>query len=512
MKETRILIVHPDSSACMLMTSMLQTLCVQLEEANNDRAAVRRLERGEVDLIIAGVDPDDPDALELLHYVKRKFPALPVVLLFSVGDAERTREARQRGADAVLRFPLPATQLRAAVAQVLGRSDLAPRPSPASSTAVPLGHGSVNGSGPSQSYPRSRAEDPSVGHGWTVVDGGGPPARSGWPVPQRSGEGAVLIGEDESLRQAIELAESIAQTRAPVLIQGEPGTGKSLVARTLHRQSPRGLGPFVEVRCLGESAAEIERTIFGERLMVGPAVPGEVERARGGTIYIDDVAALAPELQSKLLRLLRDGEYEPIGSVRPERADVRLVLGTREELLELVDRGGFRQDLYFRISVVTLKIPPLRHRGADIDRLAEHFRFRAAQRFDRPVSGFSPEALLLLRRYHWPGNVQELEAAVERAVLVCRGRQVEPADLGLAATGPGAMSPRPAVDRSRAAGQIRPLKEALEEPEKRIILEALEALGWNRQETARVLDINRTTLYKKMKKYGLLLEEPAWAN
>ena len=504
MKETHILIVHPDSSACTLMTSMLQTLSVHLEEANSDRAAVRRLERGDVDLIIAGVDPDDPDALELLHYVKRKFPGLPVVLLFSVGDAERTREARQRGADAVLRFPLPATQLRAAVAQVLGRNDLSPRPAMAAQ-ATSFANGSGNG------VP-ARAEEPAGNHGWTVVDGTGPPARAGWVVPQRGSEAAVLVGEDESLRQAIELAESIAQTRAPVLVQGEPGTGKSLVARTLHRQSTRGQGPFIEVRCVGESAAEVERLLFGERSMVGPPVPGEVDRARGGTLYIDDVAALAPEIQSKLLRLLRDGEYEPIGAARPERADVRLVLGTREELMELVDRGTFRQDLFFRVSVVTLKLPPLRHRGADIDRLAEHFRFRAAQRFDRPVSGFSPEALLLLRRYHWPGNVQELEAAVERAVLVTRGRQIEPADLGLAATGPGAMSHRPALDRSRAAGQIRPLKEALEEPEKRIILEALEALGWNRQETARMLDINRTTLYKKMKKYGLLLEEPAWAN
>jgi DNA-binding NtrC family response regulator len=241
MNETRILIIHPDSSACTLMTSMLQTLCVELEEANSDRAAVRRLERGDISLIIAGVDPDDPDALELLHYVKRKFPALPVVLLFSVGDAERTREARQRGADAVLRFPLPATQLRAAVSQVLGRNDLAPRPSSSPVSAHSHGNGPISGpaSIPPSSNGRSEV-DPGDGHGWTVVDGAGPKARAGWPVPARIGEGAVLIGEDESLRQAIELAESIAQTRAPVLIQGEPGTGKSLVARGGRADALRG--------------------------------------------------------------------------------------------------------------------------------------------------------------------------------------------------------------------------------------------------------------------------------
>lgn len=348
-------------------------------------------------------------------------------------------------------------------------------------------------------------------HGWTVMTGpgSGPPIGAA-PAPRN--ETAVLVGEDESLRQAIELAESIATTRAPVLIQGEPGTGKSLVARTLHQQSPRSNGPFVDLHCLTDSASEIERMLFGERPMLGPAVAGEVERARGGTLYIDDVASLSPELQAKLLRLLRDGEYEPVGATRPERADVRLVLGTREDLAELVEKGDFRQDLFYRISVVALKLPPLRHRGGDIERLAEHFRFRAVKRFDRPIAGFSPEALTLLRRYHWPGNVQELEAAVERAVLLCRGRQLEPSDMGLAASSPShSNGSRSHADR-RAIEQIRPLKEALEEPEKRIILEALEALGWNRQETARVLDINRTTLYKKMKKYGLLLDEPAWAN
>lgn len=147
MNDTRILIVHPESSACTLMTSMLQTLSVQLEEANSDRTAVRRLERGGINLIIAGVDPDDPDALELLHYVKRKFPGLPIILLFSVGDADRTREARQRGAEAVLRFPLPATQLRAAVAQALGQTEPAGRPaathSQGMSESYSNGHGSA---------------------------------------------------------------------------------------------------------------------------------------------------------------------------------------------------------------------------------------------------------------------------------------------------------------------------------------------------------------------------------
>ncbi|RUL88848.1 sigma-54-dependent transcriptional regulator [Tautonia sociabilis] len=515
MNETRILIVHPDSSARTLMTSMLQTLGVRLEEADSDRAAVRRLERGDINLLIAGVDPDDPDALELLHYVKRKFPGLPVILLFSVADAERTREARQRGAEVVVRFPLPATQLRAAVAQLLGQAEPAPRSSAlGNGPTAAIGHGGPLGPTDGESAMNSASPatvEADAGHGWTVLSSTtAPPATASWTGAERTE--AVLVGEDESLRQAIELAETIAATRAPVLIHGEPGTGKSLVARTLHHQSPRGRGPFIELRCLGDPSEEIERALFGERPAVGPATAGELARARGGTLYIDDVATLGPELQGRLLRLLRDGEYEPLGSSRVERSDVRLVLGTREDLVEQVERGRFRQDLYYRISVVTLKLPPLRHRGSDIERLAEHFRARAAKRFDRPIIGFAPQALVMLRRYHWPGNVQELEAAIERAVLLCRGRYIEPGDLGVVVSA-NPMSGGLRTPGGRVGtGQIRPLKEALEEPEKRIILEALEALGWNRQETARVLDINRTTLYKKMKKYGLLCDEVVWAN
>lgn len=509
MNENRILIVHPESSTRTLLTSMLQTLMVQLEEASNDPAAVRRLERGGIDMILAGVEPEDPDALELLHYVKRKFPNIPMVLLLSVGDPERTREARQRGADAVLRFPLPATQLRAAVAQALGRTELAPRPSASLASASY----SQNGRGSSaQSVAAATAES---AHGWTVLHD------SGYPTPghsapsggdQRERETASLIGQDESLRQAIELAESIAPTRSTVLIQGEPGSGKRLLARLIHQRSTRAHGPFVEVRCSVETAGEVDRLLFGERPLLNQPIVGELERASGGTLYLDDVAALGPELQSKLLRLLRDGLYEPLGASRPDRADVRIILGTRENLEDQVARGTFRQDLSYRMSVVTLKLSPLRHRGEDIDRLAEHFRARAASRNDRAVVGFSPETLLMMKRYHWPGNVQELEAVVERAVLICRGRTIEPTDLGLTSSSSGSSAGRSGPSFRTDPSRIRPLKEALEEPEKRIILEALEALGWNRQETAKVLDINRTTLYKKMKKYGLLVDEPAWAN
>jgi DNA-binding NtrC family response regulator len=396
----------------------------------------------------------------------------------------------------VLRYPLPATHLRAAVAQALGEvgepaglttngpARLAPAPLPAAAPPEGCTGGPRNGHRPD-------------------------------PEPEEPAEGPGLIGEDPKLRQAIELAAMIAPTRAPVLIVGERGTGKSLLARALHRASPRRSGPFIELDASALNEAALEAELFGRK---GPAGdrPGRLAQAAGGTLFLDEVAALPPALQFKLLRLLHDGEFEPVGSNQTVRADVRLVLASREDLSALIEWGQFRHDLYYRISVVTLKLPPLRHRGDDVVRLAEHFRTRCARDLSKPVVGFGAEAIEALRQYTWPGNVHELENVIERAVVLCRGTRIEPAHLDLSRPQPPASRPMPAQGAHRAAAasapSILPLKEALEGPEKQLILQALEALNWNRQETARVLDINRTTLYKKMKKYGLLCEEPAWAN
>ncbi|CAN5786682.1 sigma-54 dependent transcriptional regulator [soil metagenome] len=510
MSDNRILIVHSEPSASALLSSMLQSLGHQIEEITSDRAAARRLERDPFDMVIAGVDPCDPDSLELLMYLRRKFPEVPVVLLFSVAHPERTREALQRGASSVLRFPLPATQLRAAVAQALGRSAVnGPVPLPVSTMA--------------SSSALSPLTASTVGQ-WRFLDGQplDPPPISEAVVQAARAEHALLIGEDQSFRQAIELAETIAPTRAAVLIQGEQGTGKGLLARALHQQSHRGAGPFDEVDCgvLRGSALEVE--LFGRHATgrgdLFPESHGKIALARGGTLYLDEIASLSPEVQYRLLRLLQEHEYEPVGSTQTIRSDVRLVLGTTEDLAELVEQGLFRQDLYYRISVVSLKIPPLRHRGQDLERLADHFLTRFAQALGKNISGFTPEALDRLQQHTWPGNVQELEMAVERAVVLARGNLIEAGQLGLP-SGPLRSTPTSShqAPSRRSNPGIRPLKEALEEPEKRIILQALEALNWNRQETARVLDINRTTLYKKMKKYSLLdvtVEEkdPAWAN
>jgi two-component system response regulator HydG len=489
MSHARLLILHPDPTKQELLRSMLFAMGDRIEEADNDRAAVRALEKAEFDLVLAYVDPADPDALELLTYIRRKHPKTAVILLFAAPHPERTREALHRGAVAVLRFPLPANELRATVAQAI--EPLPARPGPRS------------GNGPAPAEPATRTNGLALA---PVPQYPGPEAPAGEPDLE------PMLGDDPSLRQVIELAGAIAPAKTPVLLTGERGTGKSLLARTIHGRSTRRGGPLVEVVCDGQREGLLERELFGQATgdFPGSTRPGKLAQADGGTLILSEVGALTPELQFKLLRVLEQGQFEPVGSTQTVRVDVRFILTTSEDLAELVAQGRFRQDLFYRIGVVGLKLPPLRQRPADILTLAEHFRARFAHASGQEAAGFTAEAIELLRRHPWPGNVRELEQAIERGVVLCRGGRIAPTHLAL-----GTEPPRPVragyAPRPHVGVSIRPLKEALEGPEKQIILQALEALNWNRQETARMLDINRTTLYKKMKKYGLLLSEPAWS-
>lgn len=494
MSRAQILIMHPDASTRGLLGSMLQTLGHPIEEAASDRAAVRLLEQTSFGLIIAGTDPTDEDSLEFLSYVRRKHGRTSVVLLFTEAHPERMREALQRGATTVLRYPLPATSLRAAVAQVLGASDDSQN---GLRSAVGNGHGDhLSGSNGGHSPAALLASVSVVKAPLTRL------TSAGWNG---------LVGDDQNLRQALELAASIAPTCAPVLILGEPGTGKSLLAHALHDRGPNRTGAFIEIECADVSEAQLEVDLFGRR-GPGPERPGRIAQASGGTLHLSEVSALSPTLQYRLLRLIQDGEYEPSGTTETCRADVRFVCSSCEDLARLAAQGSFRQDLYYRLGVVTLNVPPLRHRGEDIERLADHFRTRFARALNKEVIGFGPEALGLLRRHTWPGNIKELEHVIQRGVVLCRGGIIEPCHLDLHRREPTSHRSTSAHLRHRAPTHIQPLKEALEAPERQLILQALEALNWNRQETARVLDINRTTLYKKMKKYGLLFDEPAWVN
>ncbi len=517
MTQSQILIVHPESSTQSLLASVLQSLGHGIEEAANDRAALRRVERGSVGLVISAVDPADPEALELTSYLRRKHPRTPILLLFSNPSCDRAREAIRLGAT-VLRYPAPAMELRASVTQALqiwaDSMPAAPAPSPPA-PAPPASEARHESEASAHAQTRHAAN----GHGQRNGNGASPGFLDGiCPRPMARHVAVAVVGETAGLKQAVEMALTAAPTRSPVVIVGEQGTGKSTVARAIHAASPRADRAFVEVVCSGLDEAQLERELFGQTFGRSGGVngmldrPGKVARAHGGTLFLDEVSALTTPLQRQLLRLLQDGEFDPIGATEPERADVRIVLASTENLATLVEQGRLRREVYDRVGVVCLRLPPLRDRGDDVEALAEHFRARFAAEFAKPVAGFTSDALDLLCRHDWPGNVRELESVIQRGVALCHGDRVTSANLSLGFGPPRPTRPQPPAGRPHLASGLRPLKEALEEPEKQIIMHTLQALNWNRQETARVLDINRTTLYKKMKKYGLLVDEPVVLN
>ncbi|MGB8852084.1 MAG: sigma-54 dependent transcriptional regulator [Pirellulales bacterium] len=306
-----------------------------------------------------------------------------------------------------------------------------------------------------------------------------------------------VLGGHPAIRRVLDVVDRIATTPATVLITGESGTGKSLLARLIHDRSRRA-GRFIEVACGSLSETLLESELFGH---VAGAFTGATRDRSGrflqadrGTLFLDEIATASPALQVKLLRVLQQMQFEPVGGSHTHSVDARIVLATNDDLAQLVAAGRFREDLFWRINVVTLEMPPLRERTSDVLPLAVHFLSRAAAQAGRPVTGFTAEAAEALEQHRWPGNVRELEHAVERGVFLGRGPLVELADL----------PPSVAAARGRVAvGDAAPLKRALAVPERQLIIDALEKSGWRRDAAAKALGINRTTLYKKLKRLGM---------
>jgi len=314
-----------------------------------------------------------------------------------------------------------------------------------------------------------------------------------------------IVGNDHRMLKIYDMIDSVADTRATVLITGESGTGKSLIARAIHRRSGRRDKPFVEVACGALPETLLESELFGHTAGAFTGATGEkigkFKQADGGTIFLDEIATASPAMQVKLLRVLQDLEFEQVGGVETFTVDTRVILATNENLAVAVAEGRFRQDLFYRIDVINIELPPLRERISDIPPLAEHFLAGVCKDCGKVVHGFAGDAMVALQRYRWPGNVRELQNAIERAVLLGKGDVIGIDDMpsSLAAAAPVGVEP---------IGN-RTLKQALEGPERQIIREALKAQNWNRHATAEALGINRTTLYKKMKRLGL--EEPQMA-
>jgi DNA-binding NtrC family response regulator len=291
-----------------------------------------------------------------------------------------------------------------------------------------------------------------------------------------------------------------------VLVEGESGTGKELVARAIHTHSPRAGAPFVPVNCTALTESLLESELFGHArgAFTGAiaAKRGLFETANGGTMFLDEIGDMGPKMQAQLLRTLQDGEVKPVGGAEPIRVDVRLVCATNKDLDAEVKAGRFREDLYFRINVVTVQLPPLRERREDVPILVAHFLAKLARRERRAAATLSPDALRLLAGYAWPGNVRELENAIERAVAVAKGNVVLPSDLPPEVGGGAGTAAAIAAGGGPGDGGIIADRPSLAELERRYIQLVLTESGGNKKKAAEKLGIDRRTLYRALERDG----------
>jgi DNA-binding NtrC family response regulator len=419
--------------------------------------ALRMALDDEVDLIIAESKLPGMTGIELLAELRKLRPRTAVILQTAFGSVEDAVHAMREGAADFLSKPYADDQIQLAVDRSLERLDLV-----------------------MENEKLREALDDRV-----RLDN--------------------LVAYDVSMHDIFKTVKAVADTRTTVLLTGESGTGKTLLARAIHRLSSRAQGPFVEVNCGALPETLLEAELFGHvRGAFTGAVrdrAGKFESATGGTIFLDEIGTSSPGFQVKLLRVLQDRVLERLGATETIPVDVRVLLATNRDLAEAVQQGQFREDLYYRINVVTVEMPPLRARPDDIPHLAEHFLRRFALEIGKAITGFTAEAMDTLIRARFPGNVRQLENVVERAVVLSEGQQITVADL------PPDLTQLPGqTETGLVAGEthLLPLKEALEIPEKIIIERALRAHDGNRQQTASSLAINRSTLFNKMRKFGLL--------
>ena len=312
-----------------------------------------------------------------------------------------------------------------------------------------------------------------------------------------------IVGNDIRMQKTFEIIDSVANTRATILITGASGTGKSLIARAIHQRSDRRDAPFVEIACGALPENLLESELFGHVAgsftgATGNKI-GKFKQADGGTIFLDEIATASHSLQVKLLRVLQEFQFEQVGGMETFKVHSRVILATNDDLTEAVQQGRFRQDLFYRINVINIQLPSLSERRGDIPVLAQHFLSKICEETGKSVDGFSPEALQALQEYNWPGNVRELQNVVERSVLLGKSSSVQLSDLPSNIIQQATTSPILMSDPSRKLT----LKEQLEGPERQIIFQVLKENNWNRNATADQLGINRTTLYKKMKRLDL---------
>ena len=444
--RAKILIVDDERVHRFMLRSLFAEWGWDAEEADDGTTAVAAVEQGPWDVILMDVRMTTMDGMEALKRIHALNPAIPVVIMTAYSSVDSAVAAIKQGAHDYLTKPLDFDRLRTTL-------------------EVAMGH-------------RQQEE--------TVEEPGQP-----------FGDDGRIIGSSAPMVALWDLIVHVAPTEATVLINGESGTGKELVASALHHKSLRSGGPFVKVNCAALAETLLESELFGHERGAFTGADrrreGRFVQAHGGTLFLDEIGETSPAMQAKLLRVLQEHELQRVGGQETIRVDVRIIVATNRDLEEEVAAGRFREDLYYRLNVVELEVPPLRDRHGDIPLLATYFLRRFADKNNRAVSGITPECMDILNRYPWPGNVRELEHCIERGVILMRGDYLDVNALPLAVQRwAGANEPR-------ETGEPSTLKEA----EKALILKTLEETGGNRSEAARRLQITRKTLLNKLKSYGI---------
>jgi DNA-binding NtrC family response regulator len=471
----RVLVVDDEPALRRTLARLLRRLGLTVEAAADGLEARSLMAASRFDLCITDLRMPNADGFAVLEFAQGCTPRLPVIVLTGHGTVTAAVQAMRGGAINFLTKPFRLDELETVVLEALS-----PRGARRSDSSAPAGSAARE----------EQTELEEVGAGAVPPGAGG-----GLEVS------AVFIGRNRKVLEVLQLVERVADTDTTILITGESGTGKEVLARIVHATGGRAGGPFVAVNCAAIPETLLESELFGHArgAFTGAqeAHRGRFAQAERGTLLLDEIGELAPALQAKLLRVLQDKEYSPVGGSRTVRADVRILAATNADLEQRAAEGRFRQDLLFRLNVITLELPPLRERVEDISLLATHLLAQANRKLGRQVAGVAADVLAVLERYSWPGNVRELENVIQRAVAIRGTGVIALADLPpkLCAAPHGA----PTVPAASAPSGAD-LKHALEDVEDRMIREALERTGGNKNQAAALLGMKRTTLVEKLKR------------
>ncbi len=441
-----------------------QSLEVILEDdyrvlsAESGREALEVLQRESFDLILLDVNMPDMDGLEVLRRIREQDEALDVIMVSALNLARKAVDSIRLGAYDYITKPYEPEDILSTVHRAISKQKL---------------HRELD-------FLRREVE---TVRGFDQI-----------------------ISQNKKMLEIFDLIKKVAYTSTNILIIGESGTGKELIARAIHRQGSRKNGPFVAVNCAAIPPELMESEMFGhERGAFTGAhtrAIGKFEYANGGTLFLDEISALRSDLQAKLLRVLQEREIERIGSNKPIKVDIRVISATNINLEEAVFKEKFRQDLYFRLNVIPISIPPLRERKGDIPLLAEHFLNKFNIAFNKKIPGFSKKASDALCRYHWPGNIRELENLIERIIVLSKSNDlIELKDI------PFEILISSGQDIKDEAFPKTGLIKAREEFEKRLILNALETTGWNQTEAAKILKISRNHFVQKTRQFGIRIKK-----